>query len=81
MKAENFAHRIDKVSKRKKLYKLMDGRYLSRPERSICYEICDTLKEAKANAKEYGNDTFIVECVVEFSNGKLIEISSKPINQ
>lgn len=44
-----------------KTYLLFDGRYLTDPDRAICYEVCDTLKEAKSSAPDYGTDTVIVE--------------------
>jgi len=51
------------------VYGLYDGRYLSRPDRVILYEICDTEKEARRNATEYGDDTFIIKCSV---NGNVL---------
>lgn len=44
-----------------KKYLLFDSRYRSDEDRSICYEVCDTLKEAKENCEDYGEDTVIVE--------------------
>ena len=43
------------------VYELYDGRYLTNPDKAICFEVCDTLKEAKINAIEYGDDTVIVK--------------------
>lgn len=51
--------------KEKIVYGLYDGRYLSRPDRVFLYETCDTLKEARKNAPEYGDDTFIIKCSVK----------------
>ena len=44
-----------------KQYLIYDGRYHSDPERAIVMEICDTLKEAKENYREHGDDTVIEE--------------------
>jgi hypothetical protein len=43
-----------------KIWLLYDGRYRTE-EDGMCYEVCETLKEAKVSAKDYGNDTVIVE--------------------
>lgn len=43
-------------------YFLYDGRYRTNEDKSCCYEVCRTLNEAKKSAKEYGDDTVIVEC-------------------
>ena len=45
-----------------KMWLLYDGRYIHNQDRSILFEMCETLKEAKRNRKEYGDDTVIVEC-------------------
>jgi hypothetical protein len=33
-----------------KKYFLYDGRYRSNPDRAVCYEVCDSKKEARKNA-------------------------------
>ena len=48
-----------------KIWMLFDGRYRNDKDRAICYEVCDTLKEAKENVNDYGDDTVIVEAVEE----------------
>jgi len=58
-----------------KKWLLFDGRYRTDKDRAICLEMCDTLKEAKKNAPEYGDDTVIVECDAvrnELLNSKII---------
>ena len=47
------------------IYLLYDGRYLSDPSRANVYEVCFSLKEAKQNKLEYGNDTVIVKCTTK----------------
>jgi len=42
-------------------YFLYDGRYRTNEDIAICYEVCSTLNEAKKSAKDYGDDTVIVE--------------------
>lgn len=42
-------------------YFIYDSRYLVDPDRAIVYEVCDTLKEARENAREYGNNNIIVK--------------------
>lgn len=59
-----------------KQWMLFDGRYRTQNDDAICYEVCDSLKEAKENAIDYGDDTVIVEaCIV----GNVI-MSSKIVN-
>ena len=48
-----------------KIWMLFDGRYRTDEDRAICYEVCETLKEAKENADDYGDDTVIIEAVEE----------------
>lgn len=48
-----------------KIWMLFDGRYRNDEDRAVCYEVCETLKEAKENADDYGDDTVIVEAVEE----------------
>ena len=44
-----------------KVYLLFDGRYRTDEDSAICFEYCETLKEAKENCNDYGDDTVIVE--------------------
>lgn len=55
-------------------YALYDGRYPTEPDRAIVFEICDTLREARQNRKEYGDDTCIVKvtCDVQKDGSYLI---------
>ena len=58
-----------------KIWMLFDGRYRTDEDRSVCFEICKTLKEAKDNADDYGDDTVIVEGEIlgnKISNLKII---------
>lgn len=65
-------------SRMKTVYELYDGRYLTRPERAICYEVCETIKEARQNKDEYGDDTFIVKTVLkEIGERKYEQVSSE----
>lgn len=48
-----------------KIWMLFDGRYRTDEDRAVCYEVCETLKEAKENSDDYGDDTVIVEAVEE----------------
>ena len=60
---------------KEKTWMLFDGRYRTDEDRAICYEFCETLKEARENAPEYGDDTVIVEAEVEgdeIKNSKII---------
>lgn len=59
----------------KKIWMLFDGRYRTDEYRAVCYEVCETLKEAKGNADDYGTDTIIVEGEIvgnEIRNSKII---------
>ncbi len=44
-----------------KSWMLFDDRYITNEDKAVCFECCETLKEAKKNAKDYGNNTVIVE--------------------
>ena len=58
-----------------KIWMLFDGRYRTDEDRAVCYEVCDTLNEAKENADDYGDDTIIVEAVEEnnvISDSKIV---------
>lgn len=56
------------MSKQKdKFWMLCDARYRFDKSRYTHYEVCDSLKEAKRNKSNYGNDTLIVECETEGS--------------
>lgn len=60
----------------KKVWMLFDGRYRTDEDRATCYEVCESLREAKNSAKDYGNDTVIVEGDLK---GSIIE-NSRIIN-
>ena len=63
------------MAKNNKIWMLFDGRYRTDEDRAVCYEVCETLKEAKANADDYGTDTVIVEGETvgnEIRNSKII---------
>lgn len=58
-----------------KIWMLFDGRYRTDEDRAVCYEVCETIKEAKKNANDYGDDTVIVEAIEEnhvISESKII---------
>ena len=58
------------------IWMLFDSRYRTDEDRAVCYEVCETLREAKENADDYGDDTVIVEAKTEGNN----IVSSKIIN-
>lgn len=59
-------------------YSLRDGRYYTDPDRAVCYEVCDTLKEARKTAPDYGTDTVIVKTVLKHISGnRWQEVSSE----
>ncbi|NLN24677.1 MAG: hypothetical protein GX163_03280 [Bacteroidetes bacterium] len=58
-----------------KIWMLFDSRYRTDEDKAVCYEVCETLKEAKENADDYGDDTVIVEAIEEnniISDSKII---------
>lgn len=55
----------------KKVWLLFDGRYITDEDRAICYESCETLKEARKNRTDYGDDTVIVEAEVDLENNNV----------
>lgn len=62
-------------------YALYDGRYLTDPDRTICYTFCDTLKEARRERRDYGDDTVIVKCTKRVSGDGLQVIINEEIVQ
>ncbi len=54
-------------------YFLYDGRYLNDEDSAICYEVYDSLEEAKQTAPEYGDDTVIVKTTVKVAISKMIK--------
>lgn len=45
-------------------FDIYDSRYRTNPDRATCFEAgCETLKEAKKSAREYGSDCVIVRTV------------------
>lgn len=61
-------------------YELYDVRYLTEPDRSFCFEVCETLAEAMKNKDDYGYDTVIVKSVSKkVGERKYDEISSEII--
>jgi hypothetical protein len=61
----------------KTVYELRDGRYFDNPDRSIVYEVCESLKEARREAPEYGDDTVIVKTVLrQIGERRFEEVSS-----
>ena len=62
--------------KKKYYWGLFDGRFRTDEDRAICYEVCDTLGEAKQSLNDYGGETVLVEMEVE---GDII-INTKILN-
>lgn len=63
------------MEKTAKIWLLYDGRYRADKNRATCFEVCDSLKEAKTNVGDYGSDTVIVEADrvgKEIKNHKII---------
>ena len=61
--------------KTKKYYLLFDGRYRTDEDSAVCFEVCETLKEAKESCEDYGTGTVIVEMTEkenELTNPKII---------
>lgn len=42
-------------------YLIMDGRWHTDPDNSVCFEVCDTKEEANKRKKNYGTDCVILE--------------------
>lgn len=59
----------------KTAYLLFDGRYRTDEDSATCFEVCETLQEAKRNAPDYGTDTVIVKGEIidgVFTNSEII---------
>jgi hypothetical protein len=50
-----------KYTKPTTLWNIYDSRYHSDPDRSTCFVVCHSLKEARIRKNEYGNDNVIVK--------------------
>lgn len=48
-------------AKKKYVYLLFDGRYIADPDRATCFEMCESLREARGSKDDYGTDTVIVK--------------------
>ena len=53
------------MSKQNKSYALYDYRYLDDPDRAMCLSMCETLKAAKKDRKNFFEDSVLVECTWE----------------
>ena len=60
-------------------YSLYDQRYLIDPDSSFCFEVCETLKEANKNKKNYGNDIVVVKESIKRKGKAYIVIDSNII--
>lgn len=61
------------------VFELYDGRYLTNPDQAVCFEVCESLKEARKNKKEYGDDTVIVKTVLKMTGERKYEHVSSEI--
>lgn len=67
-----------------KVYAIYDPRYLeeqgSEDFEAVCFEVCDTLKEAMQEKDEYGDGNIIVEETLEKQDdGSMLVVDSKII--
>lgn len=42
-------------------FSIYDPRYLEDKNRAVCFEVCDTLEEARQNKDDYGDNNVIVK--------------------
>lgn len=68
------------MPKQNKSYALYDYRYLDDPDRAMCLSMCETLKEAKSDRKDF-EDSVLVECTWEQQkDGSRLIINEKIID-
>lgn len=61
-------------------YQIYDSRYYENPDRAVCFEVCDTLREAQRSRNDYGNNNIIVESKnKKIGVNQYLEISSRII--
>ncbi len=60
-------------------YALYDSRYLTNPDRAICYTVADTLKEARHDKKNSFEDAIIVKQVLREIKMNRFEVISSTI--
>jgi len=61
-----------------KEYFLYDNRYYHDPDSAICFEVCETLREARANGPDYG-DAVIVETISKKVGARTFDVVSSKI--
>ena len=59
-------------------YFIYDERYYTDPDAATCYEVCDTLKEAKEVGPDYGSHV-IVKCIGKKTGERSYELVSSEI--
>jgi len=59
-------------------YFLYDERFYTDEDAAICFEVCETLEEARESAPDYGA-AVIVKTVSKWKNGRKWEIISQKI--
>lgn len=60
-------------------YALYDSRYITNPDRAICYTTADTLKEARHDKKNSFDDAVIVKLVLREIGMNRFEVVSSTI--
>jgi len=45
------------------VFEVYDSRYLTDPDEATCFEICDSLEEAKECREDYGSNTVVVKAM------------------
>jgi len=55
----------------KKKFLIMDSRYYSDRDNSMCCEVCDTREEAERNKGLYGNGCVVIESQERSQNAKV----------
>lgn len=60
----------------KHVYSLYDMRYLDDPDYAICFEVCDTLDEAKEAKEDYGNAVIVKETLRETGPNTFTKINT-----
>lgn len=59
-------------------FMLYDGRYLTDENKAVCYEVCDSIEEARESKNDYGDDTVIVKCRgIKTKHRKIIQVHAE----
>ena len=61
------------------VYTLWDARYLTDPDRAICFDTCENIREVRSVMSDYGDDTVIVKETLNRTGAAMFEVIKSEI--